>query len=236
MKTAVLFLFLTLPQIHAEETEAPAAPEKPVVEQIDATRYRIGEVTLDKKTREIRFPAVINLREGLLEFLIVHSNGKVHESLFASEVSPTHLNVAFKLLRYEASKELYRIPKEPGVLTAEFYDEPAKVKDASRIAVLVEYEKDGETQSVPAYEWIRHETTAQAMQPTAWIYGGGEFYENQFVPEQTGDIAAIFITNGALINYPGKDNFNDEVWSSFNERVPAEGTKVTLVFAPYVEP
>ena len=36
-------------------------PVKPPVEQIDETRYRIGKVTLDKKTREIRFPAKVNL-------------------------------------------------------------------------------------------------------------------------------------------------------------------------------
>lgn len=234
MKPLAFLLALTL--ITVGETEKPTAPEKPKVEQIDANRYRIGEVIIDKKTREIRFPAVVNLREGLLEFIVVHTNGKLHESLFATDVSPTDLNVAFKLLRYEASKELYRIPKEPGVLSGNFYDEPERIRAASRISISVEYEKDGATKSVPVHEWIRHETTANAMLPTPWIYGGGEFYDNQFVPEQTGDIAAIFITNGALINYSGEDNFNDDVWTTLTERVPEDGTKVTIVFAPYKEP
>ncbi|MGJ8644478.1 MAG: YdjY domain-containing protein [Luteolibacter sp.] len=234
MKPLAFLLALTL--ITVGEKEEPLAPEKPKVEQIDANHYRIGDVIIDKRTREIRFPAVINLREGLLEFLVVHTNGKLHESLFASDVSPTDLNVAFKLLRYEASKELYRIPKEPGVLTGDFYQEPEKIRAASRISITVEYEKDGKTKSVPVNEWIRHETTASAMPPTPWIYGGGDFYQNQFVPEQTGDIVAIFITNGALINYPGEDNFNDDVWTTLTERVPEDGTKVTLVIAPYIEP
>ncbi|MDP4624173.1 MAG: YdjY domain-containing protein [Akkermansiaceae bacterium] len=234
MKPLAILLSLTL--FSVGETEEPSAPEKPTVEQIDATRYRIGEVVIDKKTREIRFPAVINLRDGLLEYLLVHTNGKVHESLFATDVSPTHLNVAFKLLRYEASRELYRIPKEPGVLSPDFYEEPEKIKAASRISISAEFEKDGETKTIPVHEWIRHETTAKSMLPTPWIYGGGEIYDNQFVPEQTGDIAAIYITNGSLINYPGEDNFNDDVWTSLTERIPEEGTKVTLVFAPYKEP
>lgn len=232
----ILAFLLTLTLISVGESEDSSAPNKPSVERIDATRYRIGEVIIDKKTREIRFPAVINLREGLLEFLVVHTNGKIHESLFATDVSPSHLNVAFKLLRYEASKELYRIPKEPGLLSNDFHKEPEKISAASRIAIRAEYEKNGVTRSIPVHEWIRHETTARAMPPTPWIYGGGEFYQNQFAPEQTGDIVAIFITNSALINYSGKDNINDEVWTTLTERVPELGTKVTLVFAPYIEP
>ena len=214
LQMRLLFIFLTSTLITVGETEqSDPASENPKVEQLDANRYRIGEVIIDKKSREIRFPAVINLREGLLEYLIVHTNGKIHESLFATDISPTDLNVAFKLLRYEASKELYRIPSEPGISSANFYEEDDKVKAASRISITAEYEKDGETKSIPVHEWVRHETTASAMEPTPWIYGGGEFYENQFIPEQTGDIAAIFITNNALINYSGEDNFNDDVWT-----------------------
>ena len=234
MKSLFIILLTSLPLLG--ETEQAPAPERPKVEQLDATRYRIGEVIIDKKTREIRFPAVINLREGLLEYLIVHTQGKIHESLFSTDISPTDLNVAFKLLRYEASKELYRIPSQPGVLSGDFYDEPEKVKAASRISISAEYQQDGETKSVPAHEWVRHETTASAMAPTPWIYGGGEFYENQYIPEQTGDVAAIFVTNNALINFSGKDNFNDDVWTVMTERVPKDGTKVTLVIAPYTEP
>lgn len=234
MKPAAILLSLTL--ISVGETEETQALEKPVVEKIDASHYRIGEITIDKRSREIRFPAVVNMREGLLEYLIVHTNGKIHESLFSTDISPSNLNVAFKLLRYEASKELYRIPKEPGILSADFYEEPEETKAASRISISAEFEKDGETKSIPAYEWIRHETTAKAMLPTPWIYGGGTFYDNKFVPEQTGDITAIFITNGSLINYPGEDNFNDQIWTPLTNRIPEIGTKVTLVIAPYKEP
>jgi hypothetical protein len=77
--------------------------------------------------------------------------------------------------------------------------------------------------------------TAKAMPPTFWVYGGSEFYDGKFVPETTGDISAIYVTNSSLINYPGDDNFNDEVWSSFTDRIPDLDTKVTLVIAPYKE-
>jgi len=238
MKIPFILLFLLIiPTLHAQEAEPekPAEPAKPPIEKLDENNYRIGEVTLNKETREIRFPALVNLKDGLLEYLIVHQNGKIHESLFRTDVSPTSINLALTLLRYKPSKELYRIPKEPGVLSGDFYKEPEETKLASRITIEVEYEKDGEKKRIPVNDWIRHDTTGKAMPPTAWVYGGSEFYDGIFVPESTGDIAAIYLTNSTLINYPGDDNFNDEVWSSFSERIPELDTKITLIFAPYKE-
>jgi hypothetical protein len=232
MKYLPLLLLLLTPALSQDEVKPAAAPK---VEKIDENTYRIGDVVLDKKTREIRFPGVVNLREGLLEYLIVHQNGKIHESLFRTETSPTNINVAFTLLRYKPSKELYRIPKEPGILSGDFYQETEETRLASRITIDVEVEKDGEIKRYPVNDWIRHETTAKAMPRTFWVYGGSDFYDGKFVPESTGDIAAIFVTNSSLINYPGEDNFDDEVWTSLTERIPALETKVTLVIAPFIE-
>ncbi len=72
-----------------------------------------------------------------------------------------------------------------------------------------------------------------SQQEFAWVYGGSDFYKGNFVPEGSGQIAAIFITDTALINYPGTDNTNDEVWTVMTERVPDLETKVTLILAPH---
>lgn len=233
-----LAFFLIAPAIHAEQTEAPAkveTPEKPAIEKLDATRYRIGEVILDQKTREIRVPAVLNMKEGLLEFLIVHEHGAIHESLLRTTASPTNINLAFKLLRYKPSKELYRIPKEPGIPSDKFYEVDPEIRKAARISIALEYEVDGKTKRIAANEWIKNETIAEAMPPSPWIYGGSEFYDGRFIPESTGQIVAIYVTDLSLLNYAGEDNFNDEVWTVFSERTPDLETKVTIVFAPYKE-
>ena len=84
-------------------TDPGAEADKPTVNKLDETRCQIGGVIFDQKTREIRFPTKVNMTEGQLEYLIVHENGKVHESLLSTTVSPTHLNLAFTLLRYPPS-------------------------------------------------------------------------------------------------------------------------------------
>jgi hypothetical protein len=220
--------------LRAEEKDTEA-PEKPKIEKLDENRYRIGEVTLDKQTREIRFPALVNMNEGLLEFLIVHEHGAIHESLFRTHVSPTHINIALTLLAYKPSKELYRIPKEPGIPSDKFYEVPEQTRRSARLAIEVEFEKDGQKKRFPANDWVRHQTTAKAMPPSHWVYGGSDFYKGNFIAESSGQIAAIYITDNALINYPGDNNTNDDVWTIMTERIPALETKVTLVLAPHKE-
>jgi hypothetical protein len=208
-------------------------PVTPSVKQLDDTRYQVGEVVFDRQSREIRFPTRVNMTEGLLEFLIVHEKGKVHESLLATEVSPTHLNLAFTLLRYSPSKELYILPDENGKPAAEHPEVPADVKAAARVKIDVEWSEGAETRRVPVNEWIQHAVKTTAMPAGPWVYGGSDFFEGAFVAETSGDVVAIYLSMAALINYPGNDNDSDEVWVPFPKRVPPEGTKVTVIIAPY---
>lgn len=208
-------------------------PAKPEVEQIDETRYRIGKVTLDKKTREIRFPAKVNMTEGVLEYLVVHQNGKVHESLLATDVSPTHINLAFTLLRYPASRELYPLPSETGGASNKYPDVPAEVKAGARVSIDVEWTEEGKTKRLPVNDWIQHAVKTTAMPPGPWVYGGSDVFEGKFVPETTGDISAIFVNPAAILNYTGEDNKDDTVWLVYPKRVPAEGTNVTLIITPF---
>jgi hypothetical protein len=213
-------------------TDQPAPTPKPVVEKLDGSRYRIGAVTFDQKSREIRFPATVNMTEGLLEYAIVHSRGKVHEALLVTEISAVHLNLAFTLLRYPPSPELYALPNAKGGLSDQFPEVAKETKAAARIQVKVEWDDAGKTRTVPFNEWIQHAAKGSAMPSTLWVYGGSEVSEGRFVAESTGDIMAIFITNSALINFPGEDNDDDTVWIPFPKRVPAQGTKVTVIIAP----
>lgn len=217
------------------EPPAKEAREKPAVEKIDATRYRIKDILFDSKTREIRFPATVNMTKDLLEYLIVHNNGKIHESLLKTGVSPTDLNVAFTLLRYQPSPELYAEPTSPDDPTGKFPAVDEEVKKAARIQIEVEW-KDGEAiRTVPINEWVQHATTGSTMPAGPWVYGGSELSDGKFQAEATGDIAAIFLSSSALINYPGKDNADDTVWFVYPKRVPPLDSPVTVIITPFSE-
>ena len=214
--------------------ESPAPePAKPSVKQLDETRFQIGEVTFDKKTREIRFPTKVNMTEGQLEFLVVHENGKVHESLLSTTISPTHLNLAFTLLRYPPSRELYSVSENDDGKPQDTTNIPAEVKSGARIAIDVEWTEDGKKRRNPVNEWIQHAIREVAMPAGPWVYGGSSFGNGKYFPETSGDVVAIFLSNAAIINYPGTDRDNDDVWTPFPKRVPAEATDVTVIISPY---
>jgi hypothetical protein len=207
-------------------------PVKPAIEKLDESRFQMGQVVFDHKSREIRFPCKVNMTEGLLEYLVVHQNGKVHESLFVTETSPTHINLALTLLKYRPSRELYPLPNDTGGLSGDFPVVPDDIKASARIRIDVEWSEEGNTKRLPVNDWIQHAVKTTAMPQGPWVYGGSEFYDGQFVPETSGDIAAIFVAQSSLINYPGEDNRDDTVWLAFTKRIPPQGTNVTLVIAP----
>lgn len=213
--------------------DQPMAAVEPVIRKLDQSRIQIGGVTLDKRTREIRFPAEVNMTEGLLEFIIVQTKGKVHESLLATDISPTHLNLAFMLLRYKASPELYPIFEELGVNSGKFPEVDAATRAGARITIEVEWEQDGKKRRLPVNDLVQHAVKAQAIPAGPWVYGGSAVHDGKYSAEVTGDIAAIFLSASAMINYPGEGNNDDTIWIPFPKRVPELGTKVTVIIAPF---
>ncbi len=212
---------------------ARAETVKPSVVKLDGTRYQIGDVIFDEKSREIRFTTKVNMTQGLLEYLIVHQKGKVHEALLITEISPAHLNLAFTLLRYPPSRELYPLPDEAGGISNKFPEVPADVKAAARVKIDVEWTAEEKVRRVPINEWIQHAVKSSAMPAGPWVYTGSDIFEGKFIAETSGDVAAIFLAQSAILNYPGEDHDDDNVWTPFPKRVPAEGTKITVIIAPY---
>ena len=216
----------------AQAPESASEPVKPSVKKLDGTHYQIGDVTFDQQSREIRFPAEVGEPNRTLEFLVVHENGKTYESLLSSKISATHLSLAFNLLRYLPSRELYPLPNGRGGVTDKFPEVAADVKARARINIEVEWTADGQVRRVPANDWIQHSAKTTAMPAGPWVYGGSEFFEGKYIPETTGDIIAILVAPSALINYPGKDNDDGNVWTTFAARIPPAGTRVTVIITP----
>lgn len=217
----------------APAAEQPAPKAKPTLVKLEDGRMKFGEIIFDPKTRQVRVPCTINMTEGLLEFAVVHENGKIHESLLITKCSPTDINVVMKLLRYVPSEELYAIEKEPGILSGEYPVVPEETKKAARVDLKVEWKKDGKTQTLTLADCIEQAQTSKPMGQEPWIYGGSMIYDGAFLAEQTGDVASIFVSRGSLLLYPGQDNFNDDVWMVNTKRVPAQGTNVDFIIQPH---
>ena len=219
----------------AAAAAAPAAV-KPTLVQLDATRFKLGDVEFDKQTRAIRFPAVFNQREGLLEYVLVHAVvGKTHESLLRTSINATHLNLALRLLRYESSPELFPL-RDEGHPTGLFPRVDAKTKAAARVEIRMLWKLDDTEHSAAVNELIVNTKNDKPMPAGPWVYGGSIVHEGRFVAEMTGDIVAILTNEAAIFNYPGAsnqqgDNYGD--WFALTKSVPPIGTPLTVEIRPW---
>jgi hypothetical protein len=233
-RSLILILSMIAGQFHFHAlTTAAEEPLKPSVEKLDGNLCRIGQVTFDTKTREIRFPAKVNMTEGLLEFLVVTENGKTHESLLSSTIIPTDLNLAFTLLRYPVSKERTPLPNETGGTSNNYPDVPPHIRQGARVTIEVEWLESGKTRRLSANDMIRHDVKTTAMPPDPWIYGGSDVFDGKFVADSTGDLIAVFEAPSAILNASGEDSRDDTVWVPYPKRVPALATSVTIIIKPY---
>ena len=202
---------------------------RPLVTQVGENNYRIGKIRLNSKSREIRIPVTVNMREGgPMEYLLVHETGKVHESVLVTEISPLHLQIALKLLKYETGhgdvfnrllpphliKEEGGSQDERGELT-EFLFQPdnSEIETAASKMVL-----DGDSQ--------------EPLQSPGWIHTGSTHQEGQFMAEAEGGFIAIYLDPNAMFNMTRGGADIDERWGANADAIPEIGTKGELVIRP----
>ncbi|NLT71833.1 MAG: hypothetical protein GXX91_14250 [Verrucomicrobiaceae bacterium] len=212
--------------------EAISLPEGSV-KKVGETRYRIGEIEFDARTREIRFPATVNMREGgPLEYILVHERGKVHESIFTTAVSPLALQVAMKLLRYQAGYgDVFNRLLRPEMLEKEGGTEADRGD-----SLIFHFQAEGAEKAVPVYEFVIDGENAEAMTPGGWIYTGSVVEDGAFMAEAEGSIIAIYLDHLALFNMTREGADIDERWGARSSAIPEIGTKGTLTIQAFVEP
>ncbi|MGE9267800.1 MAG: YdjY domain-containing protein [Verrucomicrobiales bacterium] len=219
-----------------EKNDPQNAPKAPPIQQLNEHEFQVGKVRIDKRSRAISFPGAINMNKGLLEYGIVHLNGKIHEALVVTDISPFNLNIAFKLLRYPASDELFEIVDEKFNPTGKFPEPAPEVRQGARIDIALTWQADGRENRRLMNELVYHTTLERPMPPGPWLYTGSYMLENRYKAEVSGDISAIFLAQPAMINYPGEDRVNDDVWIVNEKHCPPVDTPVTVTITPHQSP
>ncbi|MEJ6642633.1 MAG: YdjY domain-containing protein [Akkermansiaceae bacterium] len=248
-------LICLTPSYGQEPGTAPVAPvAKPDIKQINDHQFQIGKILLDQKKREISFGAGINMTQGLLEFLLVTTkSNKVHETLLLSDISPLNLNIAFKLLGIAESPELFEIVDEDYRPTGVYPEVDPKVTAASKIDIIVEWGEGESKKSHPINELIHHiewpkeddhgfqpqdnlileKATLSTMEAGPWLSTGSYIHEGQFKAEVDGIMFAIYTSQQAIVNFPGKDRQAGDVWIPNEKIIQEEGTVVKIIIKPH---
>lgn len=99
---------------HAVPATTPSPQPRLQVCQLNATEHALGAIRFDLAKREIRFPATVNMNEGAIEFALVGTQGKTHESVLATDIRPVHLRTVMSLMNVEPSPSPSPAPETPG--------------------------------------------------------------------------------------------------------------------------
>lgn len=229
------FIFTSWLAAQTATVEVKHEKPKPAIEKLANGKFKKGLITFDQATREISFPATIEVTEGVIEYVLVNSKGKVHESLFLTDILPSNLNIVLKLLNYKESRELMPIIVN-GRFSNQLHQVEDSIKKASRLSVWVTLGEGDTAKSHLINELITNLHTKQDMAPTPFVNGGSTIRHGKFSADINGDIIALLTDYTALLNYPGEDRMDDTLWTPHTKRLLDNGAKVIITLKPYNEP
>jgi hypothetical protein len=177
--------------------------------------FQIGKVRLNKPERTVSIPVVVNMRTGVVEYLLVHKNGKTHESVLRTEAEPYHIHVATLLLGAQ------------GRGTNSFPADKKQPPPGDPTLLTISWTNNSQRVSLRAEQLIIERTTMKSMPAVNWIYNGSLVDGDGFAAQQTGSIVSLIDDADALLNNPLPQRDDDENWLVAGEtlkkiRGPAE--------------
>jgi hypothetical protein len=207
-------LLFTAPLGAAVATNAP-------IKQLADGRLQIGVVTLDPKAKSLSFPATVNMCTGLVEYALVTSSGKVHESIFKTQAEPFHLHTALLLLGAKL---------ETNIDATVFFDPKREIPGPKLKIEVIIPGPNGRTNLVDRFLRNAQDKAPREIQVPFWIYNGSRFSDGAFLAQREGSIISLIADPAALINNPRQDRENDELWSANTPEVPPMDSPVAVRF------
>jgi hypothetical protein len=189
---------------------------EPSVRQISPGRFQVGQVTLDKPSRSVTFPGVVNMTEALIEYFVVTRDGKLHESLLRTDVSPKDIHVAMLLLDAK------------GAGARALSEDPLKPIPGDPVIIEVSWKDKGRERRLRAEELVFNTQTKTNLAKGVWIYNGSRLENGAFMADREGSIVSLITDPFALVNNPRPGRDNDDLCEVNSSVVPPLDTPVEV--------
>lgn len=201
------------------------------VEELGAGKYQIGKVKFDAGARTVSVPAKVNMRGGVIEYVLTTEAGKAHEAMLTTTASPRDVHLACLLLGMKAA-----------AVTGEVHA-AMTVPAAESVRIAVSWETNGPAKMVPLASLLQvaeggPDGPKSAQADGAWHYTGSVFSgSGQFAAEAEGSFISLIRDPAALLNNPDKTRDDDGLHVPNTANLPVAGTPVTVIFQlPAVKP
>ena len=208
-----LTMALILP---ASATTNELAGQRLPLRQAAPGRFELGMVVLDKNERTVSFPASVNQRVGVVEYAVVTTRGKTHESVFKTEAEPQRIHLALLLLGAQPAN------------TNAFPEMLASPIPGERVAVEVNRSSGGKEQRRPLEDFVLTAQQLHTLSQGPWAYNGSWVNDGIFLAQRDGSIVSLHIDSDALINNPRPGREDDEFHHVNEPALPPEGVSVRI--------
>ncbi len=216
---------------------APATPAPDVKELIlpegEEKELKLLEPSshcwMDKERKRLVLGGRIALREGQLEMFACIAGTKEHESVVAVETKAYVVHAGLLACGAEAGKPVQFVPD-------------FRPASGTEIEITVYWkDKDGKLQTARAQDWVRDIKTQKEMtQP--WVFAGSGFWTDErsgekFYMAEDGDFICVSNFASAMLDLPteSSQSAGSLLFEAFTDRIPPQGTEVTMVLTPKVE-
>lgn len=191
----------------------------PKIKKLENGCYEFDGVTIDKQNLLIKFKMISNQRSGLIEYGIVHENGKIHESLFTTKIRPEIIHASLLLLKAQAVDDY-------------FLTESNASQDFSSgcVDVDVTWESNQTVKNVNLRElYYNHNAKSNSPGKPVFLFTGSRIIETVFMAEHTGSIIGVYLDPDAILNSIESDSDNDDLWMANQLTMPPLEQVVTCV-------
>jgi len=241
--------------------EAEAALQKALqVRQVGSNLFALGELLFDRQQRTVTIPARVNLRDTVIEYALVHTSGKTHEALLATEVTAEQVHLACLLLGLSPAPvtgepdTAQKIPGTNEVSIAVFWPGPRPADRAAPDTASGKAAAGGSltalgvenTASATAGGFVRFalselvtlkKTGSEpgiSLSAGGWFYNGSQMSETGFAAQEEGSIISLIRDPAALVNNPRAQRDDDDAHWPNPAQLPPVGTpvRVLLQFSP----
>ena len=166
--------------------------------------YEFGGIIINKNQRSITIPAVSNQRNGLVEYGLVHEEGKIHESLFRTKVRPQIFHTSLLLLKIKPVESFFENI---------WSDDPKQIDYSDRcLEIIVTWDENGSKHESLLESLSTNQGKSNQANEKLFIFTGSRMVEGNFLAESTGSIVAVYADDNAIINNSHYDSVNDDVW------------------------
>jgi hypothetical protein len=229
----------TLPATNSLSSEAPPKPlessisalTNTAVRMVEPGIYEIGKVRLDQRRRSVTLPAVLDKGQGFMEYFLVTTYGKTHESILKTLAEPYHIHLAMLLLGANGPDNADFPGSPTNGVPGPIIHPSADIIPGNKVAISVKWNAPEGKIEHSAEELIYKRDARSVMGSGSWVYNGSLIVHNKFLAQSDGSIVSLVTDPVALINNTGPGHDNDLIWEPNTNKLPPPDLPVEVTIS-----